>query len=141
MQEWIDRVDPRFGFEVARRYAGAMAISDADVEQAQTEREAIMHRMAEVLEDGVVVCLPTSPIPAPPVGLSVPERYAHRERILALTCIAGTCGAPQISLPLAAVEGFPVGLSLIGAPGADKLLLAFAREIDSVLQPTGNSED
>ncbi len=133
-QEWIERVDPRFGFEVARRFTDAMAISEADVEQAQTEREAIVHRMAEVLEDGAVVCLPTTPMPAPPVGLSVPERYANRARILALTCIAGTIGAPQISLPLAALDGLPVGLSLIGAPGADELLLGFAREIASVLQ-------
>ena len=139
-QEWIERVDPRFGFEVARRFTDAMAISDADVEQAQTEREAIIHRMAEVLEDGAVVCLPTTPMPAPPVGLSVPERYAHRARILALTCIAGTIGAPQISLPLARVDGLPVGLSLIGARGADELLLGFAGEIASVLQPTLNSE-
>ncbi len=50
-------------------------------------------------------------------------------RILALTCIAGTTGAPQISLPLATVGGLPVGLSLVGARGADELILAFAREI------------
>ena len=132
-QEWIERVDPRFGFEVARRFTDALAISDAEVEQARTEREAIVQRMAEVLEDGAVVCLPTTPMPAPPVGLPVPERYANRARILALTCIAGTIGAPQISLPLTAVEGLPVGLSLIGAPGTDELLLGFAREIASAL--------
>jgi len=39
-----------------------------------------------------------------------------------LTCIAGTTGRPQITLPLAEVGGLPVGLSLLGARGADEVL-------------------
>ena len=46
-----------------------------------------------------------------------------------LTCIAGTSGRPQINLPLAEVGGLPVGLSLLGARGADAMLLAFARDM------------
>jgi Asp-tRNA(Asn)/Glu-tRNA(Gln) amidotransferase A subunit family amidase len=47
----------------------------------------------------------------------------------ALTCTAGTLGAPQISLPLGEVDGLPVGLSLLGARGSDEMLLNFARNI------------
>jgi len=50
-----------------------------------------------------------------------------------LTCVAGTTGRPQISLPLAAVDGLPVGLSLLGARGADAVLLAFARDMATAL--------
>ena len=32
VQEWIDRVNPGFGFEVAQRYTDAMAWSDAEVD-------------------------------------------------------------------------------------------------------------
>jgi len=46
-----------------------------------------------------------------------------------LTCIAGTTGRPQVNLPLAAVGGLPVGLSLLGARGADEVLLACARDM------------
>ena len=127
-QEWIDRVNPRFGFEVAERYTMAMAWSDADVAQAQSEREAILKRMSEVLEEGVVVCLPTSPVPAPLVEQTLAQRQQCGQRIISQTCIASTTGVPQISMPLAEVEGFPVGLSLIGARGADELLIALARE-------------
>ncbi len=129
VQEWIDRVNPRFGFEVAQRYTGAMAWSDADVHKAETARHAILTRMSEVLTDGAVLCLPTCPAPAPEMGQSLGERRTCRERILALTCIAGTTGSPQISLPLAEVNGLPVGLSLIGGRGADELLIGFAEEI------------
>ncbi len=46
-----------------------------------------------------------------------------------LTCIAGTTGRPQINLPLADVDGLPIGLSLLGARGADEVLLGFARDM------------
>ncbi len=49
-------------------------------------------------------------------------------RLLALVTIASTIGAPQVNLPLAEVDGLPVGLSLIGPKGSDEMLLAFARE-------------
>ena len=127
-QEWIDRVDPRFGFDVAQRYTISMAWSDADVAQARSQRETILKRMSEVLEEGVVVCLPTSPVPAPLVGQTIAQRKQRGQRIISLTCIASTTGVPQISMPLAEVEGLPVGLSLIGAPGADELLIALARQ-------------
>ena len=128
-REWIDRVNPRFSFEVADRYSAASAISDADVEAAKAVREAIRARMRAVLTDGTVVCLPTTPTPAPPTAEQVSARNLLRQRISTLTCIAGTAGTPQISLPLAEVDGLPVGLSLIAARGADELLIAFAREV------------
>jgi len=34
-------------------------------------------------------------------------------------------------LPLALVDGLPVGLSIIARPGADDMLLAFARQCES----------
>jgi amidase len=58
-----------------------------------------------------------------------------RARISMLTCIAGTNSRPQINLPLAEVGGPPVGLSLLGARGADAVLLAFARDLATGLAP------
>jgi amidase len=132
-RDWIDRVNPRFSFEVAERYRFASAISDADVEAARISREAIIKRMTAVLADGVVVCLPTTPTPAPLRGERLSTRNILRPRISTLTCIAGTTGTPQINLPLAEVDGLPVGLSLLAARGADEMLIAFARELANVL--------
>ena len=128
-RDWIERVDPRFGFEVALRYTTASTFKAADVEAAQNARTAIRARVDEVLQQGTVLCLPTAPSPPPLVGLPLPQRQALRQRIVALTCVAGTTGSPQISLPLATVDGLPVGLSLLGARGSDELLIGFAREI------------
>jgi amidase len=81
------------------------------------------------MDADTVICLPTAAVPAPPVGLTLSRRQALRQRLVALTSVAGTTGTPQINLPCATVDGLPVGLSLLGARGADELLIGFAREI------------
>ena len=44
----------------------------------------------------------------------------HLDRAdLHLNCLAGIAGAPAMSLPLATVDGAPLGLSVLAAPGAD----------------------
>ena len=128
-QDWIDRVNPRFSFEVTERYVMARSYTDADVAAARVQRDAIRQRLDTVLTDGAVLCLPTAPTPAPLRGERTSVRRDVRARISMLTCIAGTTGRPQINLPLAEVDGLPVGLSLLGGRGADEVLLAFARDI------------
>lgn len=133
-RDWIDRVNPRFSFEVAERYRFASAISDAEVEAARVSRQAIIKRMTAVLADGVVVCLPTTPTAAPLRGERLSTRDSLRPRLSTLTCIAGTTGIPQINLPLAEVHGLPVGLSLLAARDSDEMLIAFARELADTLK-------
>ena len=128
-QDWIDRVNPRFSFEVTERYLMARSYTDADVAAATVQRDAIRQRLDTVLADGAVLCLPTTPAPAPRRGERMSARRNLRARVSMLTCIAGTSGRPQINLPLAEVGGLPVGLSLLGARGADAVLLAFARDM------------
>jgi amidase len=134
-QDWIDRVNPRFSFEVTERYVMARSYTEADVAAARARREAIRQRLGTVLTEDAVLCLPTTPTPAPLRGERISARRDVRARISVLTCIAGTTGRPQINLPLAAVGGLPVGLSLLGARGADEVLLAFARDLATELAP------
>jgi amidase len=135
MRNWVDRVNPRLSFEVAERYAAAQAITDEEVAAAQNIRRTIRARMTALLSDGTIVCLPTTPTPAPVRGEPLSVRNLLRPRISMLTCIAGTTGTPQLTLPLAEVEGLPIGLSLLGPRGADELLIAFAREVTNAVGP------
>ncbi len=91
--------------------------------------------MEQVLVNGTFVCLPTTAAPAPLKGERLSARQELRSRNSALTCIGGTLGAPQISLPLGEVDGLPVGLSLLGARGGDEMLFNFARKIEAALGP------
>ena len=130
VREWIDRVNPAFSFEVSDRYVTARAVTDEQVAAAQLRREDIVARVNEVFQGGnKVMCLPTTISPAPPRGQPVSQRHELRLRNSALTSIAGNTGRPQISLPLAQVDGLPVGLSLLGDKGADEALIALARKI------------
>ena len=129
IQDWIGRTNPRLSYHVGSMYGVASKTSDEKVEAARSDREMIMRRMNEVLAEGTVVCLPTTPVPAPRLGERLSTRRAISSVIYTLVTIASTAGAPQISLPLAEVDGLPLGVSLIGARGSDEMLIAFAREI------------
>jgi amidase len=129
--DWIDRENPRFGFEVADAFIRNRAVDEAARETAARFRVA---RQAEVfawLDANVVVCFATAPFPAPKRGLPRTQAWQSRQPLVALMCIAGTLGAPQLTLPVATVDGAPVGLSLLGAPGTDEALLAIARGLRS----------
>ena len=134
VRDWIDRVNPRLSFQVAESCIAARALTDQEVESALAARETVISRMSTLLADGAVVCLPTAPTPAPPRRQTMSQRRPLFSRIVQLTCIAGTLGSPQINLPWAEAGGLPVGLSLMGAPGSDEMLIAFAREAASVLR-------
>ncbi|MDX1710106.1 MAG: amidase [Rhodovibrionaceae bacterium] len=123
---WITETQPRFGPEIEERFQWAASIDDESAAAADAERRDFAERLRGVLEDGVVLCLPTAPsialrLDAGPEGLR-----EHRGAALSLTCIAGLAGLPQITLPLASLTGCPLGVSLIAGPGGDEMLLGFA---------------
>ena len=68
MRDWIDRVNPRFSFEVSDRYAQARAISDEEVAAAREIKTQVLVRMDQLLTGGTVICLPSTVGPAPPTG-------------------------------------------------------------------------
>ncbi|MCH8280432.1 MAG: amidase [Chloroflexi bacterium] len=134
VRDWLDRTNPRFSFEVTERYVTSRAISDEEVQAAKTAKMEVVERMKDVLSGDTVVCLPTTASPAPPTGQRTSARNGIRQRNSSLCCIAGTTGGPQINLPLAQLDGLPVGLSLLGPPGSDEALIGLAREVAAAMQ-------
>jgi amidase len=82
-----------------------------------------------LLAGGAVLAYPTSPGTAPRLDASPEAQNAVRERTMGVTAIAGFAGLPEVTLPLARVEGGPVGLSLVAAWGRDRALLALAARL------------
>ena len=101
-------------------------ITDAERSAASLMRIEARARLARLLSPGTILCLPTTPFPAPLRGLPLGALHPLRERIACLTSHGGLTGVPQVNLPGALVDGAPVGLSILGARGADLDLLRTA---------------
>ena len=100
------------------------------VASANEVRKSVRARMDELLADGDVLCLPTSPRVAPLKDAPSDDlEVRFRQQAMNLLCIAGLAGLPQVSLPLATLDGLPLGLSLVGRRGADRRLLALAEAL------------
>jgi amidase len=125
--DWIDRNNPRFGFEVADNFLRGSHINNAALAGGRDFLAARRREVAQWLDRETVVALPTTPFPAPPAGRPRAEMWTRRRPVITLTSVAGTLGTPQISIPAAQVDGLPVGLSILGAQGADGLLLQLVR--------------
>ncbi len=127
---WLDERNPRFAFSVARALLTGSMISAADQSWAALMRQEVRGRMAHLLPEGTILCLPTTPFPAPPAGQPVSALDPLRDRITCLCAQGGLAGHPQVSLPGATVDGLPVGLSIIGPRGSDATLVAVARALE-----------
>jgi amidase len=128
-QDWIERANPRFQFSVARNLLQGAAIPAAERAWASLVRDEARGRMRQLLPPGTILCLPTTPFPAPPRGQPLSATDALRNRINCLCAQGGLTGVPQVNLPGAAVDGLPVGLSIIGPRGGDASLVAVARAL------------
>jgi amidase len=118
-------------FNVARGLVAGATVSDTDREWADLMRQEARGRMAYLLPPGTILCLPTTPFPAPKKGLPLPIVGPLRSRISCLCSHGGLTGVPQVNLPGATVDGLPVGLSIVGGRGSDATLVAVATAMEA----------
>jgi amidase len=127
--EWIDGHNPRFAFDIADNFVRGRETPNAVLAAAREFRAARRAELMAMLDQETIFLLPTAPFPAPLRDQPRSTMWGQRTAISTLTTISGTLGAPQLSMPLALVDGLPVGLSILARPGGDDMLLAFARSL------------
>ncbi len=127
---WVDEANPRMAFSVARGLVMGSMIPEGERAWASLMRQEARGRMAYLLPPRTVLCLPTTPFPAPLRGQKLAVLDPLRDRITCLCAQGGLAGHPQVSLPGAAVDGLPVGLSIIGPRDSDASLVAVARALE-----------
>jgi len=125
-EDWIERTNPRFAFNVARGLVMGSMIPEADRQWATLMKREARARLEYLLPPGTVLAMPTTPFPAPAKNLPLARQNQVREMILGLCAHGGLTGLPQVSVPGATVDGVPVGLSLLAGPGEDARLVAIA---------------
>jgi amidase len=128
--EWIGHTRPNIGTAIAERLAWSAKLAPEEVAAKRAAHAAVRAHIDALIGEGDVLVLPTSPRIAP---LRDTEQHAlevvYRYQAMCLLCIAGLGGLPQVSLPLATLDGCPLGLSLVGRRGADEMLLALTKAV------------
>jgi len=127
--DWVERANPRFQFSVARNLVLGSQIPAVELAHATLVREEARGHLRRLLPEGTVMCLPTTPFPAPRCGQPLSATTALRARIICLCAHGGLTGVPHVTVPGMLVDGRPVGLSIIGGRGSDAALVATARAL------------
>ncbi|MGF6884248.1 amidase [Nocardia sp. GAS34] len=120
--DWVRRERPIFGRNVSARLELASAVTARMASEARSVLRVASDRVLRALGDDRVLALPATPYPAP----LLEDPGSGRAAVVELTCLAPILGAPALSLPVARIDGLPLGLSLIAPPGHDESLLATA---------------
>ena len=124
--DWILHTQPDSTVLSPETLATGAHSTPTELAEARAVWQELRETVRRRIPDGAVLCLPTVTDCAPHRGSAQPTRIAFSRPTLCLMSIAGVAGLPQITLPAAAVDGCPVGLSLVGGEGADESLLQFA---------------
>ncbi|MGE3702018.1 MAG: amidase [Hyphomicrobiaceae bacterium] len=127
---WVNETRPNLGPGIKERIEWAATVTPDLLAEANAHRAEVRVRMDEVIGPDDVLCLPTSPRAAPLLGTPVDQiEIEYRNQAMCLLCIAGLAGLPQLSLPMATIDGLPLGLSIVGRQGSDMMLLAIAVQV------------
>ena len=129
-KDWIERDNPRFAFSVARNLLLGSIIPQSERDWAELVRREARGRMRHLLPPDTVLCIPTTPFPAPKRGEPLSVAGPQRDRLLCLCCHGGLTGVPQVTIPGALVDGLPVGLSIVGGRNTDASLVAVAAALE-----------
>jgi len=125
--EWIFQNLDKFGEEIRGRLEKISSISREDMEEKKLARKQLISHIENIIPPGAIAVFPTAPGVAPLKGRSIDEARASRISTMRHTCVATVAGLPQISMPLIEKDGYPIGISFMGARGQDGQLLAAAQ--------------
>ncbi|MFC7755638.1 amidase family protein [Tsukamurella soli] len=121
---WITEVRPRLGPDVAGRVRIAAGIRVDDAAAAADSVGRARARLRDLVRSTVLV-MPTAPGAAPAADDAERDRVAT----LRLTTVASIGGLPALSVPCIRTPDGPVGLCLVGPPGAEQALITLARHL------------
>ncbi|MEA2156776.1 MAG: 1-carboxybiuret hydrolase [Solirubrobacteraceae bacterium] len=122
---------PRYSEAVRRRLADGRAIGAAQLAAARAEAAAYVAQIWELFERERldVVLLATTPFVAPRRDAVTVAGLPLREAMLRHVASLSLLGAPILGVPAAVEDGLPLGVQIIGRPGADRELVALAAHL------------
>jgi amidase len=124
---WIDAHPGAVSPDVQARFDAGAAVTPTQLQEARQMRSRLQTAVVELLT-GPPTALIVASSAGPATRLDAdPETQGEiRTATLRLTCVAGIGGLPGLGLPMAQIDGLPLGVCLVGAPGTDRALLDIA---------------
>lgn len=133
---FIEKYQPTFGPGVKERFAFAKTVHDKDLTEQESLCEQAVRHINGLLADSSVLILPTLPGAGLKLDCSPDDMNAFRSKMSAFRskmsasfCLGGLAGVPWITLPLAEIDGAPLGVSLVSACGTDAWLLELSKAL------------
>ncbi|MDO9404427.1 MAG: amidase [Polaromonas sp.] len=132
--EDVARAGQAIDAEVLARLRRGEGLAAWQYIRALEQRAAYGPHVAALLTRHDVLALPTVPMTAPAVG----ERSPHingvavevRAALLSLTSPWNLVSLPAISVPAGTLEGLPIAVQLVSAPGKEALLFKLAQAVE-----------
>jgi amidase len=125
----IARYAPPLGARIAQHFAWSRQVNDIQFAAATRFRKAFNEHLHALLGCDGVLLMPTMPDIAPLRNVAECAINDYRYRALPMLSIATLAGVPQLTLPLGGRDGAPIGLSLLGPAGSDRLLVRLAETL------------
>jgi amidase len=127
--DWLTAANPTVALEVKHRLDAARDAAETDLAGAAAVRREATERLRVLLGPDTVLAVPTTPEISPLLDAGQTELATFRSRVLTLMAPAALAGLPQVTIPVVQLAEYPVGLSLIGAPGRDEAVVSVAATV------------
>ena len=102
-----------------------------DYARARETQRTWTAKLTELLGEDGVLALPTTTVPATPIG--DPDGAELAKIMTRLTTPFNLAGTPVLAVPVGKVRGLPVGMQLVAAPGRESLLWEAGKKIEAEL--------
>ncbi|MET0454224.1 MAG: amidase [Mycobacterium sp.] len=138
----VGMVPEKFGGDVTDALRIGGAYTGVDYLAGLRARAAVIAGMDAMFDSGVdLLVSPTIAMTAPPYGATEVELGGTTVPILAginaLTVPANVTGMPALTVPAGlGADGLPIGLQLMGRPGADATVLGAGRAFEALVDPS-----
>ncbi|HEX4416791.1 MAG TPA: amidase [Kofleriaceae bacterium] len=139
-RRWVKQSPERYQAPTLARINTGASVSASDYIEKLHELQLMRRRAAALFTDVDLIVMPTTPIPAPSFAEieAAPETLRSRELVLLRnTRPFNILGTPALSIPCGATRtGLPLGIQIVGAPGADATVLRFGATLERHLSAT-----
>ncbi|WP_343550606.1 amidase [Pantoea sp.] len=130
---WLAERPQEYGADVRKLLQAGLSITAVEYLQAQRFRTGLRMQLLHHLNQVDVILVPTLPFTAPHKGLEAIQMGDREESVLTgnmrYNALASLSALPAISQPAGFDrDGMPIGMQLIGRDGAERQLLALARQ-------------